>query len=78
MISAIVDVAHTLSPMLGETSDPRGALSAASVGLSVDSCSSRLRDDAVDAALAYGDAAEAGRIRERYDALASELDNELV
>ncbi|OIQ85843.1 hypothetical protein GALL_323180 [mine drainage metagenome] len=78
MISTIVDIAHTLSRILSEVGDHRGALSAATVGLSVDACSTHLRDDAVDAALAYGDAAEAGHIRERYDALASELDDELV
>ncbi len=78
MISVIVDVAHTLSRMLNEAGDPRGALSAATVGLSVDTCSIRLRDDAIEAALAYGDDAEAGHIQERYDALVAELDDERV
>lgn len=78
MISAIVDVAHTLARLLIETGDPRGALSAATIGLSVDACSDRLRDDAVTAARAYGDSAEALRIQERYDALVAELDDELV
>jgi hypothetical protein len=78
MVSAIVDVAHTLSRMLSEAGDPRGALSAATVRLSVDACSIRLRDDAVDAALAYGAATEAELIQERYDSLVAELDDERV
>ena len=78
MISAIVDVAHTLSRMLSEAGGPRGAPRAATVGLRVDGRSDRPREDAVGASLAHGDTAGAGRIQERYDALIAELDDEFV
>lgn len=55
MISAIVDVAHTLARLLVESGDARDALSVAVMGLGVDACSERLKDDAVAAALAHGD-----------------------
>ncbi|HEY3545807.1 MAG TPA: LysM peptidoglycan-binding domain-containing protein [Propionicimonas sp.] len=78
MINAVVDVAHTLSRLLLDAGDARGALTAAKAGLLADTCSQRLRDDAIAAALADGDADEARRIRQRYDALLAELDEELV
>jgi len=78
MISSIVDVAHSLSRLLLDAGDSRGALTAARAGLTSDPCSERLREDAVTAALAQGDVDEARHIQDRYEALLAELDDELV
>jgi len=78
MISTIVDVAHVLGRLLIDADDHRGALDAATVGLGVEPGSEQLHGDAVSAALANGDTAEAERIECRFAALLAELNSELV
>ena len=78
MISAIADVAHTLAHLLLDSGDSRAALDAALTGLASDPCSEDLRDTAVAAAFAHGDAEEARRIQDRHAALLAELDDEYV
>lgn len=74
MVAAITDVAHTLARRLIKSGDARAALSAATTALSIDPVSDRLCDDAIAAALAYGDLAQATRIKQRHDALIAELE----
>ncbi|MDA8440180.1 MAG: LysM peptidoglycan-binding domain-containing protein [Propionibacterium sp.] len=74
MIETITDVAHVLSQLRLGTGDHRAAIEAATKGLLVEPCSDLLHRDAVSAAFAHGDDAEADRLIARHRALLAELD----
>ena len=65
MISAIVDVAHTLAMFRLEEGDVRGAREAVAKGLLAEPCSELLYQDAIKAALAAGDRTEVERLAAR-------------
>jgi two-component SAPR family response regulator len=74
MISAITDVAHLVSAARLGAGDLEGARSAAARGLVVEPCSERLTQDAIRAANAVGDSAEAERLVERLRTRLSAID----
>ena len=65
MISSVVDVAHALATIRLDRGDLRGAQWAAARGLAAEPCSELLYRDAIRAAAAAGDQAEAQRLTER-------------
>ena len=74
MTTAVADVAHCLASLLADTGDHLAAARAAAIGLHVEPTSDQLHQDALDAALARHDVAEARRLSERHDALLEALD----
>ena len=72
--TAVADVAHCLAALLADTGDHLAAARAAAIGLLVEPTSDQLHQDALDAALARHDAAEARRLTERREALLAEID----
>lgn len=78
MIATIADTAHVLARLHAEAGDHRAALAVATKGLRVDNCSATLHTDAIEAAQALGDHAQATRLLARYEAELAILDPDLV
>jgi hypothetical protein len=78
MISTIGDTAHVLARLQQQRGAHRAALETATKGLLVDNCSEVLHTDALDAADALDDRAEAARLITRYQSELATLDPDLV